>query len=78
MGCLGLEVARRHFFAHFGAFSQVCLNLLDGWLRRERFVYVGRSGLLILPTAYLSQSVAGSPVSPSSHPSTLTHWPLRS
>ncbi len=45
-------------------------SLLDDWLRRERFVYVGWSGLLLLPTAYLSLSEVGSPVSPSSHPST--------
>ena len=45
-------------------------SLLDDWLRRERFVYVGWSGLLLLPTAYLSRSEVGSPVSPSSHPST--------
>ena len=27
---------------------------LDDWLRRERFVFVGWSGILLLPTAYLA------------------------
>ena len=30
------------------------LGLLDDWLRRERFVFVGWSGGLLLPTAYLA------------------------
>ena len=30
------------------------LSLMDDWLRRERFVFVGWSGALLLPTAYLS------------------------
>ncbi len=50
--------------------SEVMSSLLDDWLRRERFVYVGWSGLLMLPTAYLSRLEVGSPVSPLSHPST--------
>jgi hypothetical protein len=28
--------------------------LVDDWVRRERFVFVGWSGLLLLPTAYLA------------------------
>ena len=43
----------------WATFSLLCVkraNLLDDWLRRERFVYVGWSGLLLLPTAYLSPS----------------------
>ena len=27
---------------------------VDDWLRRERFVFVGWSGLLLFPTAYLA------------------------
>ena len=43
----------------WATFSLLCVkrtSLLDDWLRRERFVYVGWSGLLRLPTAYLSPS----------------------
>ena len=29
-------------------------DVLDDWLKRDRFVFVGWSGLLLLPTAYLS------------------------
>ena len=32
----------------------VSVNLLDDWLRRERFVFLGWSGIMLLPTAYLS------------------------
>ena len=28
--------------------------LLDDWFRRERFIFVGWSGSLLLPTAYLA------------------------
>ena len=27
-------------------------DILDDWLKRDRFVFVGWSGLLLLPTAY--------------------------
>ena len=30
------------------------LTLLDDWLKRDRFVFIGWSGLLLFPTAYLS------------------------
>ena len=30
------------------------LGYVDDWLRRERFVFVGWSGLLLLPCAYLA------------------------
>ena len=29
-------------------------DILDDWLKRDRFVFVGWSGLLLLPTAYLA------------------------
>jgi photosystem II P680 reaction center D2 protein len=29
-------------------------DLIDDWLKRDRFVFVGWSGLLLFPTAYLS------------------------
>ena len=29
-------------------------DILDDWLKRDRFVFVGRSGLLLFPTAYLA------------------------
>jgi photosystem II P680 reaction center D2 protein len=32
----------------------VLVTLTDDWLKRDRFVYVGWSGILLLPTAYLS------------------------
>ena len=28
-------------------------DLVDDWLKRDRFVFVGWSGLLLFPTAYL-------------------------
>jgi len=34
--------------------SRSWFDTLDDWLRRERFVYVGWSGLLLLPCAYLA------------------------
>ena len=30
------------------------VGLMDDWLRRERFVFIGWSGLLLFPTAYLA------------------------
>ena len=30
------------------------LTLLDDWLKRDRFVFIGWSGLLLFPTAYLA------------------------
>ena len=30
------------------------ISLLDDWLKRDRFVFIGWSGLLLFPTAYLS------------------------
>ena len=29
-------------------------DLADDWLKRDRFVFVGWSGLLLFPTAYLA------------------------
>ena len=29
-------------------------TLLDDWLKRDRFVFIGWTGLLLFPTAYLS------------------------
>ena len=29
-------------------------DLVDDWLKRDRFVFVGWSGLLLFPTAYLA------------------------
>lgn len=29
-------------------------DLMDDWLRRDRFVFVGWSGLLLLPCAYFA------------------------
>ena len=36
-------------------------DVLDDWLKRDRFVFIGWSGLLLLPTAYLA--IGGWPVS---------------
>jgi photosystem II P680 reaction center D2 protein len=30
------------------------IPLLDDWLKRDRFVFIGWSGLLLFPTAYLT------------------------
>ena len=30
------------------------VGLMDDWLRRERFVFLGWSGLMLFPTAYLA------------------------
>ena len=30
------------------------ITLLDDWLKRDRFVFIGWSGCLLFPTAYLS------------------------
>ena len=32
------------------------VGLMDDWLRRERFVFLGWSGLMLFPTAYLALS----------------------
>ena len=29
-------------------------DVLDDWLKRDRFIFVGWSGLLLFPTAYLA------------------------
>jgi hypothetical protein len=29
------------------------ISLLDDWLKRDRFVFIGWSGLFLFPTAYL-------------------------
>lgn len=29
-------------------------DLMDDWLKRDRFVFIGWSGLLLFPTSYLS------------------------
>ena len=29
-------------------------DVLDDWLKRDRFVFIGWSGLLLLPTAYMA------------------------
>ena len=34
------------------------ITLLDDWLKRDRFVFIGWSGLLLFPTAYLSLGAA--------------------
>ena len=30
------------------------ISILDDWVKRDRFVFIGWSGLLLFPTAYLS------------------------
>ena len=34
--------------------SRGWFDVLDDWLKRDRFVFVGWSGLLLFPTAYLA------------------------
>merc|ERR1711933_698194 len=36
------------------AYLPQSITLLDDWLKRDRFVFIGRSALLLFPTAYLS------------------------
>lgn len=38
-------------------------DIMDDWLRRDRFVFVGWSGLLLFPCAYFALGV-GSQVQP--------------
>ena len=33
------------------------ISLLDDWLKRDRFVFIGWSGVLLFPTAYLTAGV---------------------
>ena len=47
-GCIG-----RYLVSSIVAMN-VGLNVCDDWLRRERFVFLGWSGVMLLPTAYLS------------------------
>ena len=35
-------------------------DVLDDWLKRDRFVFIGWSGLLLLPCAYLAMVVGSS------------------
>ena len=32
--------------------QRTVFDIIDDWLRRDRFVFVGWSGLLLLPTAF--------------------------
>ena len=34
--------------------KRTAFDLLDDWLRRDRFVFIGWSGLLLLPNAYFA------------------------
>ena len=36
------------------AYLLQCITLLDDWLKRDRFVFIGWSAVLLFPTAYLS------------------------
>ena len=38
------------------------LTLLDDWLKRDRFVFIGWLGLLLFPTAYLAAAIHGATV----------------
>ena len=41
-------------FMSTNAYLQSSITLLDDGLKRDRFVYIGWSGLILLPTSYLS------------------------
>jgi hypothetical protein len=41
------------FISRLG-FLQGSFILLDDWLKRDRFVFIGWSGLILFPTSYLS------------------------
>jgi len=43
----------QRFLARLG-FPEGAITLLDDWLKRDRFVFIGWSGLSLFPTAYLS------------------------
>ena len=48
-------------------------DLMDDWLKRDRFVFIGWSGLLLFPTSYLA--VGGwFTVQHSLHHGILTDW----
>jgi photosystem II P680 reaction center D2 protein len=49
----GNLVYSSRLLSEFG-FSIAALVLLDDWLKRDRFVFLGWSGLLLLPLSYLS------------------------
>jgi photosystem II P680 reaction center D2 protein len=42
------------FMATKGYQDGSAVTLLDDWLKRDRFVFIGWSGCLLFPTAYLS------------------------
>lgn len=42
------------FGLSFASTRKIILPLFDDWLRRERFLFIGWTGLLFLPVAYLS------------------------
>jgi photosystem II P680 reaction center D2 protein len=42
------------FQAILGYLLGSTLDLLDDWLKRDRFVFIGWSGMLLFPTAYLT------------------------
>jgi photosystem II P680 reaction center D2 protein len=46
-------VYSRRFFEKKGYLAGV-VSLVDDWLKRDRFVFIGWSGLLLFPTSYLS------------------------
>ena len=41
--------------------SRGWFDVLDDWLKRDRFVFVGWSGLLLFPTAYMACLLYTSP-----------------
>jgi photosystem II P680 reaction center D2 protein len=52
-GFLGSLLYSSRLLSEFG-FSAASLILVDDWLKRDRFVFIGWSGLALLPLAYLS------------------------
>ena len=41
-------------FISKNGFFKNSVNLFDDWLKRDRFIFIGWSGLILLPTVYLS------------------------
>jgi len=39
-------------------FGGILFDRIDDWLKRDRFVFVGWSGLIVFPCAYLAMGVA--------------------
>ena len=53
---LGYVIYSTRFYTSYGPHGRYyrLADLLDDWLKRDRFVFIGWSGFLLFPTAYFS------------------------